>query len=398
MGIKNLHPFLRKNCPEIYETVHLSEYAFKKVAIDTSLYLCKFKAICGDRWLSAFVNLVSCLRRNEIHCVFIYDTGCVKEKERERAERRAQQQKNKDKVEEWDDAYNEYELTGEVPTILVELHAKLVAKEEKDAEKSDFKDVKIKSFLRKSKGDEGNKVTDKINMKIVKERIEKSRGQILDISKEDFQLTKELFDILNIPWYEAPLEAETLCSHLVKIGLVDASISEDTDVLAYSCPTFLFKLDTSNDTCSRIFHKNILESLDMTDAQFLDLCIACGCDYNTNIPKVGSQTAFKLIKEHGCLDGVSKNTKLDVSILNHTRTRDIFINHPKPDIKNIRYCGSPDIKKLEIFMNKTGLNVNFENLIKCFTHNIVVIEEEEEEEETENKLDSDSENDYILED
>ena len=49
-------------------------------------------------------------------------------------------------------------------------------------------------------------------------------------------------------------------------------------------------------------------------------------------------------------------------------------------------------------MNKTGLNVNFENLIKCFTHNIVVIEEEEEEEETENKLDSDSENDYILED
>ena len=126
MGINNLHPFLRKNCPDIYETIHLSEYAFKKVAIDTSLYLCKFKAICGDRWLSAFVNLVSCLRRNEIHCVFVYDTGCVPEKEGERTERRVQQQKNKDKVSELDDAYRVYELTGEIPNVLVDLHTKLV--------------------------------------------------------------------------------------------------------------------------------------------------------------------------------------------------------------------------------------------------------------------------------
>jgi hypothetical protein len=79
MGINNLNVFLRKNCPEVFKEIHISEYAYKKVAIDTSLFLCKFKAIAGDRWLESFIRLVSCLRRNEIHCEFIYDTSAPPE-------------------------------------------------------------------------------------------------------------------------------------------------------------------------------------------------------------------------------------------------------------------------------------------------------------------------------
>ena len=80
MGIKNLHKFLRKHCPEVYTSVHLSNYAFKKVAIDISLYMFKYKTVFGDSWLQAFVNLVACLRKNEIHCLFVYDNGCPIEK------------------------------------------------------------------------------------------------------------------------------------------------------------------------------------------------------------------------------------------------------------------------------------------------------------------------------
>ena len=85
MGIKNLNVFLRKNCPKVFEEIHISEYAYKKVAIDTSLFLCKYKAIYGEKWLVAFINLVSILRKNEIHCVFIYDNGSPPEKEEEKA-------------------------------------------------------------------------------------------------------------------------------------------------------------------------------------------------------------------------------------------------------------------------------------------------------------------------
>ena len=98
MGIKNLFKFLRTNCPEIFEEIHLSEYSFKKIAIDVSLYLCKFKIIFQERWLHAFINLVSCLRRNDVHCVFIYDSGAPPEKEQERKERAEQRAKSEKRV------------------------------------------------------------------------------------------------------------------------------------------------------------------------------------------------------------------------------------------------------------------------------------------------------------
>ena len=38
--------------------------------------------------------------------------------------------------------------------------------------------------------------------------------------------------------------------------------------------------------------------------QFVDLCILLGCDYLDPIPKVGPNTALKLIREFGTLDKV----------------------------------------------------------------------------------------------
>ena len=80
MGIHDLNKFLRSQCPSVFEEIHISEYSYKKVAIDTSLYMCKFKVLYGDDWLSAFLNLVACLRRQNVHCVFIFDSGSPFEK------------------------------------------------------------------------------------------------------------------------------------------------------------------------------------------------------------------------------------------------------------------------------------------------------------------------------
>ena len=96
MGICNLNKFLRNNCSEIYEQIHISEYSYKKIAIDISLYLCKFKAKTNNEhnseydWIKLFINLIMCLRKNEVHCVFIYDSGSPPEKEQEKAERTSQ--------------------------------------------------------------------------------------------------------------------------------------------------------------------------------------------------------------------------------------------------------------------------------------------------------------------
>ncbi len=354
MGINNLNVFLRKNCPDIFEEIHLSEYAYKKVAIDTSLFLCKYKAIYGDKWLSAFVNLVCSLRRNEVHAVFIYDNGSPPEKEAEKEERRKQQENLKNKVLELENSLEKFINTGELESNLLDLYKKI-------------KDDNPPRLLRKK--------DDNIDINLIKNKIDKMKSNILNISLTDFTLTKELFDILKIPYYNAILEAETTCGDLCKRGLVDAVLSEDTDLLAYETPIFLNKIDTYTDTCIRINYNNLLDSLELTSSEFLDFCIMCGCDYNKNIPKIGSQTAFKYLKKYKTIENIKDNLDIDISILNHVRTREIFKNYEKIEIANIPFCGRPDIDELKVFLENNNLSININNLIKSFNNNIIIVDE-----------------------
>ena len=358
MGINNLNKFLRNNCPQIYEEIHISQYSFKKVAIDISLYLCKFKTICGDRWLSAFINLIACLRKNEVHCVFIYDTGAPPEKDAERKERAEQRAKMEEKVYKLEEALEKFHLTGEVDPLLIELYKKKT------------KDIGPPRLLIKKSSQE-------IDIGFVQSVIQKMRGQILHISPDDFKKTKDLFDILKVPYFDAPLEAETTCSDLCKRGLVDAVLSEDTDVLAYGTPIFLSKINTSDGTCIQINYEKMLEALQLSSDSFLDLCIMCGCDYNKNIFRVGPEKAYKYLQTFSSIEEIAANISLDVSILNHVRGRQLFREYKQVDYK-IKYCATPDFKKLEEFVFKNNINCSVEGLKKSFVHQTTIVFEEDD--------------------
>lgn len=371
MGIKNLNKFLRNNCPDIYEEIHLSEYSFKKVAIDISLYLCKFKTICGDRWLSAFINLITCLRKNEVHCVFIYDSGAPPEKDAERKERAEQRAKLEEKVYKYEEAIEKFHLTNEIDQILIDLYKKR------------HNDGKGPPRLMK-------RTTEEVDMVFVESIVEKMRGQILNISPVDFQKTKDLFDILKVPYYDAPLEAETTCADLCKRGLVDSVLSEDTDVLAYGAPVFLSKINTSDGTCVRIKYTDMLESLDLFSDEFLDLCIMCGTDYNKNIFRVGPEKAYKYIQKYSTIEEIKENTVLDTTILNHVRGRELFRKYDQMDIK-IPYCGSPDFQKLDEFLLNNNIQCNIEGLKKSFLHQTIIFVDEDDKNELEIEGDNNEE-------
>ena len=362
MGIKNLNNLLRKICPQVFEEIHLSEYAFKKVAIDVSLFMCKFKAICGDTWLNSFVTLVECLKRNHIHCVFIYDNGSPQEKTAEKEERIAQRQKTEQRVLELSESLDNFYRTGEIETNLMQFYEKIC-----------LTSVPVKRLLSKK-----TIPSDTINMDLVKEKIDKMKNYNIQISPADFEKTRELFDVLHVSYYIAPLEAECMCADLCKRGLVDGVLSEDTDVLAYGSPVFLTKIDSKNDTCVRIKHEDVLENLKLTQEQFLDLCIMCGCDYNKNIPKVGCQTSFKLISKYKTIDEISRNESIDISILNHERTRELFTKYEKHGVKEVMYNGIPNFELVQKYIVDNKIKMNLDKLKKSFEHDIVFIEEDDD--------------------
>lgn len=343
MGINKLNQLLKNQCPSVYKEVHLSEFAYKKVSIDVSLFMCKYKSIGESNWLESFLNLIVCLRRNDIHCVFIFDSGHPPEKVQEKEERTQAREKVKARNDLLDTLLTKYEETDELDPVLQDVFHKL----------DGINHAAI--------------ITNKeVLVKVLRTAIEKKKKAIFNITPEDWNELRHLFDTMNVVYYNAPLEAECMCADLCKRGLVDAALSEDTDVLAYGSPIFLTKIDIYKNTAVKIVYQEILQGLSLTSDQFLDLCIMCGTDYNKNIPKVGCETSYKYILTHGSIEEIAKQKNLDVSILNHIKSRDLFRNYQQYvfDDSGIRYNGQPQYDLLQ----EKGFNI--ERVKKCYKANI----------------------------
>lgn len=353
MGIKNLHRVLEKYAPGCYKTKHLSEYSYKKVAIDISLYLYKYKAISGDRWIESFIALVNALRKWDVHCIFIYDGQAPVEKLEEQKRRRDTRAKMGDKIKELEKQIKEYEDDGKIGNLIEELCKK-----------------ESVSLFRK-------KIDPIFDISLAKDKLESMKGMMISITPEDIIKSQNLFDVMNIPYVKAPAEAECYASHLCKYDKVDCVLSEDTDVLAYGTPVFLTKIDVYKDTVVEITYDKILEETGMTYETFTDLCIMCSCDYNSNIYMVGPEKSYSMLKTFGRIekileelktlknkDGSPKYTDEMFDVLKYERCREMFTTHPVEFYAP--YCGVPDFSKLEEFFYTNNIRFNIEKLKKNF--------------------------------
>ena len=106
----------------------------------------------------------------------------------------------------------------------------------------------------------------------------------------------------------APYEADAQLAYLERVGLVDAILTEDSDLLVFGCQNVLFKLDVVASTVVSISRKdfgsltasssdtNGISLLGWSDVQFRAMAILSGCDYLPSIPGIGLKTACTLLK------------------------------------------------------------------------------------------------------
>jgi 5'-3' exonuclease len=348
MGIHNLNKILKKECGDMFETVSLKKYAYKKIAIDTSLYMYKYKVIFNDGWLRAFTNLVCCLRKNDVHPIFIFDSKAPIEKLEEQQNRRKEREKLKTKLQNIEHDYQIYKDDGKVSELLQEISSS---------------DKKHPQLLIKNIFNE-NSIINKINT---------LRNQTISIDKEDFTTLKKLLTVMKIPFYDATSEAEGTCSYLNIKNKVSAVLTEDTDVLAYGAPVFLSNLNTHNETFTQVKIKDLLNGLELTQPQFTDMCIMCGTDYNKNIPKVGPIKSYGLIYEHKTIENIEQNTKHDISILKHIRSRELFSFSNNYFTPKLKYCGIPNINQINKFLLKHNCKIDLSYITKCIGHKEIIL-------------------------
>ena len=170
------------------------------------------------------------------------------------------------------------------------------------------------------------------------------------VTREHNEECKKLLRLMGVPVLDAPGEAEAQCAQLCKENLVYGMSTEDMDSLTFGTPKLIRHLmaPASSKTDAMEFDHGlvrggcgarltrlcggacvcevgasckafppmwpgaaqVLKGLDLTEDQFIDLCILCGCDYTSKIGGIGAvrdclacrRPAAAAVCSHVCTD------------------------------------------------------------------------------------------------
>jgi len=281
MGIRGLNSIIKKYSPDSIREISIKDIKNSTVAIDCSILLYKFKyaSKVPNSHLIGLANRIKFYLMNNILPVFIFDGSPPDAKRNTIAKRHAAKEKLYVRLEQ---------LRDEEPT------------------------------------DEEHSIR-------INEEIEKITSQLIVIKKVHIDECKELLTKCGIPFFTAPDDAEKYCAFLQQNGLVDYTITDDTDAITFGCEKIL--KTSINKSIVFIDTKKILSDFEMSQEMFIDFCIMSGCDYTDTIHQVGPVTSFNLIKKHTCIENVLEKLDKPVDNFNYTEARKIFtqFNYPIPE-------------------------------------------------------------------
>uniref|UniRef100_A0A672JC22 Zgc:110269 n=1 Tax=Salarias fasciatus TaxID=181472 RepID=A0A672JC22_SALFA len=174
--------------------------------------------------------------------------------------------------------------------------------------------------------------------------------------KDCLQLLKHM----GVPVIQAPGDAEALCAQLVKDGTVDAVASEDMDTLPFGASVLLRGLNASRDTdVTEYSLAKLVEQLQISHEELIDLCILLGCDYCDKIPGLGPKKALKLIQKHRCIENVVLHVNRQTHPVPHfwkyKEARKIFLDTPHVPTPELTWT-EPDEEALVFFLCRTKHN------------------------------------------
>jgi len=260
MGIKNLTSFLKDHCPETITQIYLNEFNGKKAAIDVSIFLYRFK-YKGNNLIPKFFEQINRLRCNNITPIYIFDGPPGPEKD----------------------------------------NVMLIRKSKKEEKFIKLDEMRI----------EMNKTKDLHEKNSIQKKIDDLNNKIISVSKDDIIEVKKLFDLLNVKYIRAKGEADLLCSKLCSDNIVDFVISEDMDLLTSGSKYLLRDFNIYNNKATLYDLESIFKTLNITQEQFVELCILFGCDYLKRISGLGPKKSYKFIKQGFTIDKIIDSIQIN---------------------------------------------------------------------------------------
>lgn len=126
---------------------------------------------------------------------------------------------------------------------------------------------------------------------------------------------------MSIEHQTAPYEADAQMAYMVKEGIADFAITEDSDLIAFGCNKLVLKMNHKgfgelfdydafkNETNFKDWDEKLKTLQKMDRNQFLETLIMGGCEYIQSIDRVGLKVVLKNHAKHGSCEKVVKDLK-----------------------------------------------------------------------------------------
>ncbi|KMZ66855.1 Flap endonuclease 1 [Zostera marina] len=121
----------------------------------------------------------------------------------------------------------------------------------------------------------------------------------------------------NVDYIVAPYEADSQMAFLSVNNIVDAVVTEDSDLIPFGCPRIIFKMDKFGQgvefRSSMLSRNKDLNFFGFTQQMVLETCILSGCDYLQSLPGMGLKRAHTLIQNFKTFDKVIRHLRYNTA-------------------------------------------------------------------------------------
>ena len=186
---------------------------------------------------------------------------------------------------------------------------------------------------------------------------QKMAQRIISYTPEMVEETKQLLDLLGVPWVAAKAEGEGQAAVMAKIGQLDAVATQDWDALLYGTPVLIRNMMTAGNKqhgrvvkAQKIVLEDLLGQHELSRDQLIDLAIMIGTDFHPGIRGIGPKTGIKLIKQFGDIETICAEKGKEVP-QRLDEIREIFRNHPSNEVPSqALQMGEIDVAGLKQFL------------------------------------------------
>lgn len=194
---------------------------------------------------------------------------------------------------------------------------------------------------------------------LLQEQYQKAKRDSDEVTETMIRDVQELLKRFGIPYITAPMEAEAQCAELMKLGLVDGIITDDSDCFLFGGQKVYKNMFNQKHYVECYFLDEVKQKIGLNQENLIEMALLLGSDYTEGIKGIGPVLAVEILAEFTNLKNfktwLDRNsvsipdkenmTSLKKSLLNKVKNGKLFLPDSFPDKVVFDAYISPEVDK-----------------------------------------------------